>query len=151
MAEGVRGKRDVLPLGQQEWLVGAQCSRHSNTHQISRDSRSVTGSSGFWGSRTCELTLLLSNLEFNVKIATESRSALTHLENRAMRDPVRCCLACGKAIDLHRHAQALCNCLHEADLRCQLGYQISKDFPLELLKWAITDNSMPNKARYRAI
>ena len=56
-----------------------------------------------------------------------------------------------QAIDLRRHAQALCNCLHEADLRCQLGYQISKDFPLELLKWAIRDNSMPNKARYRAM
>ena len=39
-----------------------------------------------------------------------------------------------QAIDLRRHAQALCNCLHKADLRCQLGYQISKDFPFGAAK-----------------
>ena len=113
-------------------VVGAQCSRHSNTHQISRDSRKVTGSSGFWGSCTCELTLLLSNLEFNVKIAMEPRSALTHSPGE--QSNARSSPRLSQAIDLRRHAQALCNCLHEADLRCQLGYQISKDFPLGAAK-----------------
>ena len=135
MAEGVRGKRDVFPLGQQEWLHALWWV--SNAHgQLKRTPNKQGFAECNWLQRLLGLTHVRTD-PFVVKPGVQRQNCngiTVCAHSPGEQSNARSSPRLPQAIDLRRHAQALCNCLHEADLRCQLGYQISKDFPLGAAK-----------------